>query len=140
MIIELQLQPNIMNKEKYFQWRKIYSMANIYRRANGTYCIRVSNGKKNGKQILIATTYKPPKGVSGKAAEKGAKEFAVLFEAAVHNGMITPGRKQRGEQINPFGITLSEFIEKHYYQKVQVYQTNLYASHAMTKKESANGL
>lgn len=96
-------------------------MANIYRRANGTYCVRVSNGKKNGKQILIATTYKPPKGVSGKAAEKGAKEFAALFEAAVHNGMITPGRKQRVGQINPFGITLSEFIEKHYYQRVQVY-------------------
>ena len=75
-------------------------MASYYRRKNGTYCIRVSNGKPGGKQELVSTTYKPPQGLSASAAEKGAKEFAELFEAAVHNGMFTPGRKQRVEQIN----------------------------------------
>lgn len=95
-------------------------MASYYRRNNGTYCIRVSNGKPGGKQELVSTTYKPPKGISASAAEKGAKEFAELFEAAVHNGMFTPGRKQRVEQINPFGITLYEFIEQHYYKRIEI--------------------
>lgn len=95
-------------------------MASYYRRKNGTYCIRVSNGKPGGKQELISTTYKPPQGLSASAAEKGAKEFAELFEAAVHNGMFTPGRKQRVEQINPFGVTLSEFVEQHYYKRIEI--------------------
>ena len=95
-------------------------MASYYRRKNGTYCIRVSNGKPGGKQELVSTTYKPPQGLSASAAEKGAKEFAELFEAAVHNGMFTPGRKQRVEQINPFGVTLSDFIEQHYYKRIEM--------------------
>ena len=95
-------------------------MASYYRRKNGTYCIRVSNGKPGGKQELVSTTYKPPQGLSVSAAEKGAKEFAELFEAAVHNGMFTPGRKQRVEQINPFGVTLSDFIEQHYYKRIEM--------------------
>ena len=95
-------------------------MASYYRRKNGTYCIRVSNGKPGGKQELISTTYKPPQGLSASAAEKGAKEFAELFEAAVHNGMFTPGRKQRVEQINLFGVTLSEFVEQHYYKRIEI--------------------
>lgn len=36
-------------------------MASYYKRDNGTYCVRVSNGMKNGKQELISTTYKPLK-------------------------------------------------------------------------------
>ena len=95
-------------------------MASYYRRKNGTFCIRVSNGKPGGKQELVSTTYKPPQGLSASAAEKGAKEFAELFEAAVHNGMFTPGRKQRVEQINPFGITLADFIEQHYYKRIEM--------------------
>ena len=55
-------------------------MASYYRRKNGTYCIRVSRGKPGGKQDLVSTTYKPPKGISASAAERGAKEFAELFE------------------------------------------------------------
>mgnify|MGYP005746780827 CR=1 FL=1 len=36
-------------------------MASYYRRRNGTYCVRVSNGCKDGKQELLSATYKPPK-------------------------------------------------------------------------------
>lgn len=95
-------------------------MASYYRRKNGTYCIRVSRGKPGGKQDLVSTTYKPPKGISASAAERGAKEFAELFEASVHNGLFTPGRKQKIEQINPFGLTLADFIQKHYYKRIEV--------------------
>ena len=95
-------------------------MASYYRRKNGTYCIRVSNGKPGGKQVLVSTTYKPPKGLSASAAEKGAKEFADLFEAAVHNGLYTPGRKEKTEKINPFGVTLSDFVKKHYYKRIEL--------------------
>ena len=89
-------------------------MASYYRRNNGTYCIRVSRGKPGGKQDLVSTTYKQPKGISASAEERGAKEFAALFEASVHNGLFTPGRKQKVEQINPFGLTLADFIQKHF--------------------------
>ena len=95
-------------------------MASYYRRKNGTYCIRVSKGKPGGRQELVSTTYKPPQGLSASATEKGPKECAELFEAAVHNGMFTPGRKQKVEQINPFGITLAEFIRQHYYKRIEV--------------------
>lgn len=94
-------------------------MANCYKRKNGTYSIRVSNGKHNGKQKFIATTFKPPPGLDTRRAEKAAKEFAKLFEETVRSGMYTIGQKRKSSEIIGLGITLSNFIEAYYYKKVE---------------------
>ena len=62
-------------------------MASSDKRKNGTYCVRVSNGMKDGKQELISATYKPPVGITAAQEEREVKHFADLFEAAVHNGV-----------------------------------------------------
>lgn len=94
-------------------------MANYYKRKNGTYCVRVSNGMKNGKQELVSATYKPPVGATPLAAEKGAKEFADLFEAAVHNGLYIPGMRIPKDTVNPSGMTVDCFIKKYYYGRIE---------------------
>lgn len=93
-------------------------MASYYRRNNGTYCVRVSNGLKDGKQELISTTYKPPKDFTEKQIQKGVKEFAELFEASVHNGLYVPGKRVKNV-INPFGMTVGAFAEGHYFKSVE---------------------
>ena len=55
-------------------------MANINKRGN-TYRIRVFVGTdENGKKIIKATTYVPPKGVTPKKAQKLAEEYAFEYE------------------------------------------------------------
>ena len=61
-------------------------MANITRKPNGTFLIRVSNGMKNGRQDLVSTIYKPPVGSTSAMARKAAEKYAVLFEELVHSG------------------------------------------------------
>ena len=73
-------------------------MANCYRLKNGTYSIRVSNGKPNGKQKFVSTTYKPPEGLDIRKADKAAKEFAELFEKMVRSGMYIPSRKKKANE------------------------------------------
>ena len=92
-------------------------MATYYRRKNGTFCVRVSNGTKDGKQILVSSTYKPPEGYTEKEIQKGVKEYAELFEATVHNGLYVPGK--RTNKINPFGMTVETFATEHYFQRVE---------------------
>lgn len=94
-------------------------MANCYRLKNGTYSIRVSNGKPNGKQRFISTTYKPPKGLDTRKADKAAREFADLFEQAVRSGMYVSEKRRRTAEIDKLGITLTRFIEEYYYKKVE---------------------
>lgn len=94
-------------------------MANCYKRKNGTYSIRVSNGKPNGKQRFITTTYKPPQGLDTRRADRAAKEFAELFEQTVRSGMYVQGRKKNKTEIDRLGMTLSKFIEEYYYKKVE---------------------
>ena len=94
-------------------------MASYYKRKNGTYCVRVSNGMKNGKQELISATYKPPVGITAAQEEREAKHFADLFEAAVHNGVYIPGMKTQATQTNAFGLTVGEFIERHYFNRIE---------------------
>ena len=89
-------------------------MASYYRRKNGTYCVRVSNGWKDGKQELISATYKPPKDFTEKEIQRGVKEFAELFEASVHNGLYIPGKRNKNV-INPFGMTVGTFAAEHYF-------------------------
>ena len=93
-------------------------MASYYRRQNGTYCVRVSNGCKDGKQELISTTYKPPKGLTEKQIQRGVKEFAELFEASVHNGLYIPGKRNKNV-INPFGMTVGTFATEYYFKSVE---------------------
>lgn len=93
-------------------------MASYYKRSNGTYCVRVSNGLKDGKQELISATYKPPTGYTEKQIQRGVKEFAELFEAAVHGGFYMPGKRAK-TQINPFGMTLGSFAAEHYFKSVE---------------------
>ena len=94
-------------------------MASYYKRKNGTYCVRVSNGMKNGKQELISATYKPPVGITAAQEEKEIKQFADLFEAAVHNGVYIPGMKTRSTRTNAFGLTVGEFIGQHYFKRIE---------------------
>ncbi len=94
-------------------------MASYYKRKNGTYCVRVSNGMKNGKQELISATYKPPVGITATQEEKEVKQFADLFEAAVHNGVYIPGMKTKSTQTNAFGLTVGEFVDQHYFKRIE---------------------
>ena len=94
-------------------------MASYYKRKNGTYCVRVSHGMKNGRQNLISTTYKPPVGITAAQEKKEVKRFADLFEAAVHSGVYVPGMKAQSTQTNSFGWTIQEFIRQHYFQRIE---------------------
>ena len=94
-------------------------MANYYRRKNGTYCVRVSNGMKNGRQELVGATYKPPAGATKAMIEKGVREFAALFEAAVHNGLYVPGSNPKSVK-NSFGMTVESFIMDTYFSRASV--------------------
>ena len=93
-------------------------MASYYKRKNGTYCVRVSNGTKNGKQELVSATYKPPTGISQEREEKEVMHFANLFEAAVHSGIYVPGMKTKLTVTNAFGLIVGEFINKYYLNRI----------------------
>ena len=94
-------------------------MASYYKRKNGTYCVRVSNGTKNGKQELVSATYKPPTGISLEREEKEAAHFANLFEAAVHSGIYVPGMKTKSTGTNALGLTVGEFINSYYLSRIE---------------------
>ncbi len=106
-------------KLKLIEW-SCCVMPNYYRRKNGSFCIRVSNGKPNGKQRMVTTTYYPPVGLSYRAAERAAKEYANLFENAVHSGFYIAGQNTKTQHINQQGLTLSEFISEYYYKKIEL--------------------
>ena len=94
-------------------------MANYYKRKNGTYCVRVSNGMKDGKQELLSATYRPKKGMTPAQEKKGVEEFAALFEAAVHSGSYIPGMKSDTIMSNAFGMTVGTFIREHYLIRIE---------------------
>ncbi len=94
-------------------------MASIFRQKSGSYCIRVSNGYINGKQKNITTTYRAPEGLSAKAAEKAAKEYAKMFEQAVRDGTYVPGKILEVRKSNQH-ITLNEFVESYYYERIEI--------------------
>lgn len=91
-------------------------MAVIIKRSNGNYCVRVSDGRKNGKQVVMNATYRPPEGASKAAIEKGLKEFAGAFEALVHSGAVRAGQKKKITEY--FGMTVGEYVEKFYLQEI----------------------
>lgn len=71
-------------------------MANHYKRANGTYCVRVSNGIVCGRQQLVSATFYPPAGANQATVLRCLKEFELKFEKAVlHDGIYRPGYKRQ---------------------------------------------
>ena len=68
-------------------------MANITRRSNGTYLIRVTTGRDfEGKQIFHSTTFKPTK-TTPKAIEKEVKAFADEYELKIKKEGVLTGEK-----------------------------------------------
>lgn len=96
-------------------------MANCYKRKNGNYSIRVSNGRPDGKQKFVITTYRPPKELSAREAEKAAREFAEIFEMSVRNGTYVQGKAKTKIDVDLLGITLNRFVEEYYYNRVKLY-------------------
>ncbi len=93
-------------------------MSNYFKRKNGNYCIRISNGRVAGKQKYITTTYYPPEGLSDKEEEYAVNEYANLFERAIRNGYYT---KEASQLANLKTMTLNDFIKKHYYNRIDLY-------------------
>ena len=62
-------------------------MASYYKRKNGMYCVRVSNGLVGGRQQLVSATYRPMPGMSKAAMMNDLREFSKRFEKAVHDGV-----------------------------------------------------
>ena len=79
-------------------------MASFYRKPNGSYLIRVSDGIKNGKPYTVSKIFKPTPNVSRKEQEKEVEEFAVLFEALVHSDQYVSGVKSNNAK--KFRMTL----------------------------------
>lgn len=92
-------------------------MASFYRKPNGSYLIRVSDGIKNGKPYTVSKIFKPTPNVSRKEQEKEVEEFAVLFEALVHSDQYVSGVKSNNAK--KFGMTLKEFVDTHYFNRIQ---------------------
>ena len=94
-------------------------MASIDKRKNGTFRIRVSNGMKDGKPVYQSATYKPTPGYTEKEILKQVDEFAIMFENAVRAGKIKPGRKTDNIAIKAMTITLEEFINEYYFDRIE---------------------
>lgn len=94
-------------------------MANITRKPNGTFLIRVSNGMKNGKQDLVSTIYKPPVGSTSAMARKAAEKYAVLFEELVHSGGYEKKQAISREIRARRRMTIEQFVQNYYYPSIQ---------------------
>ena len=94
-------------------------MASIYKRKNGTYCIRVSHGMLGGRKNIISATYKPVPGMSQAAVDKDVKKFADKFEKAVREGIYVPGAMKG--VVDPFfpQMKLGDFITQYYYPRTK---------------------
>ncbi len=93
-------------------------MANHYKRANGTYCVRVSNGIVCGRQQLVSATFYPPAGANQATVLRCLKEFELKFEKAVHDGIYRPGYKR--QMNDPFfsEMPLGDYIRNIYFPSV----------------------
>ena len=94
-------------------------MANITKKPNGTFLIRVSNGMKNGKQDLVSTIYKPPVGSTPAMAKKAAEKYAVLFEELVHSGGYEKKQAVSKELRARRRMTIEQFVQDYYYPSIQ---------------------
>ena len=94
-------------------------MANIQKKPNGTFLIRVSNGMKNGKQQLVTTIYKAPTGSTPAMAQRAAEKYAVLFEELVHSGGYEKKCEKNNNLRSRRRMTIEEFVQDHYYPSIQ---------------------
>ena len=94
-------------------------MANITKKPNGTFLIRVSNGMKNGKQDLVSTIYKPPVGSTSAMARRAAEKYAVLFEELVHSGGYEKKQAVSREIRARRRMTIEQFVQNYYYPSIQ---------------------
>lgn len=92
-------------------------MASFYRKPNGSYLVRVSNGVKNGKPYTVSKIFKPTPNVSRTEQEKEVEEFAVLLEALVHSNQYVPVVKSNNAK--NYGMTLKEFVDTYYFDRIQ---------------------
>ena len=95
-------------------------MASYYKRKNGTYCVRVSNGLVGGRQQLVSATYRPMPGMSKASMMNDLREFSKRFEKAVYDGVYLPGVKR--QTVYPYftEMPLEHFIREAYYPKIQM--------------------
>ena len=93
-------------------------MASIYKRKNGTYCVRVSNGLVGGRQQLVSATYRPLPGARKAEVMADLQAFTKKFEKAVHDGSFVAG--QREERTDPFftEMSLEKYITDLYFPSV----------------------
>ena len=64
-------------------------MAQITKRSNGNYLIRVSCGyTPDGKHITQSRTFKPDKKMTAKQTEKALQKFVSEFEAECQGGQV----------------------------------------------------
>ena len=94
-------------------------MASIYQRANGTFCVRVYYGVRNGVQKVVSKTYYPPDGMSPSMMKKDLNRFAKNFEAMVRSGEYVPGALEQRQDTRSVYMTLGEFIPNYYLPKVK---------------------
>lgn len=94
-------------------------MASIYRRENGTYCVRVYYGVHNGVQKVVSKTYTPPKGMTQKAIEKDLQRFAKRFEEMVHSGEFVPGAEIKMQDTRSAYMTVAQFIPFYYLPRAE---------------------
>ncbi len=87
-------------------------MASYYHRKNGTYCVRVYVGMKDGKEILVSKTYRPVPGMAASRVRKDVQKFAKAFEAMVRAGDFIPGVTKIEQDPMTALMTVSEFAEK----------------------------
>ena len=75
-------------------------MATI-RKRSGAYQFRTSLGyDSKGQQITKSTTWKPPKEMTAKQAEKEATHQAALFEERARNGELTDGNTRFSDYVD----------------------------------------
>lgn len=104
-------------------------LANITKKPNGTFLIRVSNGMKNGKQDLVSTIYKPPVGATSAMARKAAEKYAVLFEELVRSGGYEKKQAVSREIRARRRMTIEQFVQNYYYLEVGKYTDYYFPEH-----------
>lgn len=73
-------------------------MASYYRRKNGTYCIRVSNGKPGGKQVLDISH---PRDYQQVQQRKERKSLPICLKRRYIMDCILPAEKKRSKRLTP---------------------------------------
>ncbi len=93
-------------------------MASIARKPNGTFLIRVYDGKKNGKDHYVSVIFRANEGVSPTVAVRSAEKYAILFEELVHSGGYEKKSRTNPELRARRRTTVADFIQNYYYPSI----------------------